>query len=121
MSESRAIRSRRTQRARGRVSPGRVVRSFLLLLAVMVLAVGIVTKERDFGRVGNFMRDWAVAIGVVPGCTIKGNISEIGGEKIYHVSGQAFYVATRIDPIAGERWFCSEAEARAAGWRRARQ
>lgn len=50
-------------------------------------------------------------------CVIKGNLS--GRGKIYHVPGQAFYAKTRINENRGERWFCSEAEARKAGWRRA--
>lgn len=54
------------------------------------------------------------------GCTIKGNVSIRSGEKIFHVEGQEYYAATRISPEYGERWFCSEAEARAAGWREAR-
>jgi len=53
-------------------------------------------------------------------CTIKGNISA-KGERIYHVPGQEFYSRTRINTSKGERWFCSEAAARAAGWRRARR
>lgn len=48
---------------------------------------------------------------------IKGNISS-GGEKIYHVPGGSFYEQTVIDEAAGERWFCSEADAVAAGWRK---
>jgi hypothetical protein len=52
------------------------------------------------------------------GCNIKGNISLLG-ERIYHVPGQEYYPATRIDWLRGERWFCSEAAARKAGWRRA--
>ena len=55
-----------------------------------------------------------------PGCAIKGNVSS-SGERIYHVPGQRHYDATRISEPKGERWFCSEAEARAAGWRRARR
>ncbi len=51
-------------------------------------------------------------------CTIKGNISS-KKEKIYHVEGCGSYNATQIDTSAGERWFCSEAEAQAAGWRKA--
>lgn len=51
-------------------------------------------------------------------CTIKGNIGR-GGNRIYHMPGQADYAATRINEGAGERWFCTEAEARAAGFRRA--
>ncbi|MGR3376971.1 thermonuclease family protein [Salipiger abyssi] len=54
------------------------------------------------------------------GCVIKGNISR-DGKRIYHMPGQTYYEATRINPARGERWFCSEAEARAAGWRRAKR
>ncbi len=53
-------------------------------------------------------------------CFIKGNISINTGQRIYHVPGQRLYAETQISPRRGERWFCSEAEARAAGWRRAR-
>jgi endonuclease YncB( thermonuclease family) len=48
-------------------------------------------------------------------CHIKGNISDSG--RIYHVPGSPAYERTKIDEAKGERWFCSEAEARAAGWR----
>ncbi len=54
-------------------------------------------------------------------CPIKGNISINTGERIYHVPGQEYYDETIISPQYGERWFCSEAEARAAGWRKARR
>lgn len=54
------------------------------------------------------------------GCTIKGNISS-KGVRIYHRPGQRDYDATRISTSKGERWFCSEAEAKAAGWRPARR
>ena len=53
-------------------------------------------------------------------CNIKGNIGR-GGERIYHVPGGRYYAQTRIDRSRGERWFCSEREARGAGWRRARR
>lgn len=52
-------------------------------------------------------------------CNIKGNISINSQERIYHVPGQEYYASTKISPQYGERWFCSEEEARAAGWRRA--
>jgi micrococcal nuclease len=51
------------------------------------------------------------------GCVIKGNINS-KGDKIYHMPGGKYYEATVIEPEKGERWFCSEAEAVAAGWRR---
>ncbi|MER9259008.1 thermonuclease family protein [Mesorhizobium sp. M0619] len=54
------------------------------------------------------------------GCLIKGNISA-EGERIYHVPGQKYYSATKITEAKGERWFCSEADAVAAGWRRSKR
>lgn len=53
------------------------------------------------------------------GCAIKGNISASG--RIFHRPGQRDYDRTTINPAAGERWFCSTAEAVAAGWRPARR
>lgn len=53
-------------------------------------------------------------------CSIKGNINQ-NGERIYHMPGGDFYSRTIINEAKGERWFCSEAEARAAGWRRSRR
>jgi endonuclease YncB( thermonuclease family) len=52
-------------------------------------------------------------------CLIKGNINN-KGELIYHVPGQRFYEQTIIDPAKGERMFCTENEAIAAGWRKAK-
>ena len=55
-----------------------------------------------------------------PECRIKGNISTKTGERIYHLPGQRFYNQTRIDPSKGERWFCSEDDAKRAGWRKSK-
>ncbi len=52
-------------------------------------------------------------------CAIKGNISASG--HIYHMPGQRDYAATRISTLKGERWFCTEAQAVAAGWRAAKR
>ena len=46
-------------------------------------------------------------------CVIKGNRSR-RGEWIYHVPGMPYYEQTRAEEV-----FCTEAEARAAGYRRA--
>lgn len=54
------------------------------------------------------------------GCQIKGNINS-KGDRIYHVPGGRSYDQTQIDTSDGERWFCSEDEARAAGWRKSGQ
>ncbi len=53
-------------------------------------------------------------------CNIKGNISS-SGEKIYHVPGGQYYEKTVINTSAGERWFCNEAEAVNAGWRKSKR
>ncbi|WP_294609358.1 thermonuclease family protein [uncultured Roseovarius sp.] len=55
-----------------------------------------------------------------PTCVIKGNING-KGRRIYHMPGQQHYERTTIRTARAERWFCSEAEARAAGWRRAKR
>jgi endonuclease YncB( thermonuclease family) len=54
------------------------------------------------------------------GCSVKGNINS-DGERIYHTPDSPSYADTQIDEGRGERWFCTAAEARAAGWRAARQ
>jgi endonuclease YncB( thermonuclease family) len=57
------------------------------------------TQQRRFERDGN--------------CLIKGNHSR-RGEWIYHLPGMPYYGATRA-----EAYFCTEAQAQAAGYRRA--
>jgi endonuclease YncB( thermonuclease family) len=52
------------------------------------------------------------------GCRIKGNVGS-KGDRIYHMPGDRWYDRTVITASKGERWFCSEGEAKAAGWRRA--
>jgi endonuclease YncB( thermonuclease family) len=61
---------------------------------------------------------WAHAAEVAPkGCAIKGNISRNG--RIYHPPWSPWYAKVQVTKARGERWFCSENEARAAGWRSA--
>lgn len=62
-------------------------------------------------------RRWANAEQIAPqGCGIKGNISK-RGERIYHTPWSPWYAKVRISASAGEKWFCDEAEAAAAGFR----
>jgi micrococcal nuclease len=56
----------------------------------------------------------------VGACAIKGNISS-SGEKIFHAPGQRDYDKTIIDESKGERFFCTEDEAKSAGWRKAKR
>ncbi|MFA6551794.1 MAG: thermonuclease family protein [Patescibacteria group bacterium] len=51
-------------------------------------------------------------------CNIKGNINS-KGEKIYHLPACAYYAKTIINLSQGEKYFCTESEAIAAGWRKA--
>ncbi len=51
-----------------------------------------------------------------PSCAIKGNVNS-KGEKIYHTPGSRYYDRTDIKPEEGDRWFCTEQEARDAGFR----
>ncbi len=52
-------------------------------------------------------------------CIIKGNIGSKGA--IYHRPGQRDYAATQVNTSKGEAWFCTEAEAKAAGFRPAKR
>lgn len=59
---------------------------------------------------------WAGAEQKSPqGCAIKGNVTKHG--RIYHMPWSPWYGRIQIDPAKGKRWFCTEAEAIAAGWR----
>ncbi len=51
-------------------------------------------------------------------CRIKGNVNA-KGDRIYHLPDGQLYDLVKVSPEKGERWFCNEAEARAAGWRKA--
>ena len=50
-------------------------------------------------------------------CDIKGNISEDGYGKIYFMPGDPNYKRVQIDYDKGERYFCTEEEAKDAGFR----
>lgn len=59
---------------------------------------------------------WEVGQQQAPeGCPIKGNISRNG--QIYHAPWSPWYNRTKVSLEKGEKWFCNEAEAIAAGWR----
>jgi micrococcal nuclease len=52
---------------------------------------------------------------------IKGNLDERTGERVYLVPDSLFYVTTIVDESNGDRWFCLEDEAIAAGFRKAKR
>lgn len=78
---------------------------------------GGISGGNSGGNSGNaFQCVGGCAIAPDPSCAIKGNVNS-SGEKIYHVRGGAFYNRTDIKPEEGDRWFCTIAEAEAAGFR----
>lgn len=69
----------------------------------------------------NFITGEGLPAEAVPdACLIKGNVAFSTGERIYHMPGQEFYDETVINEDYGETWFCTEEDAVAAGWRKAR-
>lgn len=52
-------------------------------------------------------------------CRIKGNVStRNGNKKIYHCPNFPDYSKTEVNKNEGDRWFCTEEEAIAAGFRK---
>lgn len=78
---------------------------------------GLWAGEADRPQVWRDKR-WAEAKEKAPdGCPIKGRIRS--GARVYVLPWSAAYDSVRLRSARGERWFCSETEAEAAGWRRA--
>lgn len=85
--------------------------SRILVIILSALTIGVVSTDTAYAKK-------AKSTPANSGCVIKGNISA-KKEKIYHLPGCASYSATVISPSKGERMFCTEKEARDAGWRKA--
>ena len=61
-------------------------------------------------------RRWEEAKSAAPdGCPIKGEVTY--GRRVYLLPWSPRYDRARINKRRGERWFCSEEEAKAAGWK----
>ena len=61
-------------------------------------------------------RLWETAKKTAPdGCPIKGHVS--AGERVYVVPWSPTYGRVKVQADRGGRWFCSEQEAQAAGWK----
>ena len=103
--DNRSDRWRRRARGRRHWRPSRNTIWWTLIAAAIAILASLIAVKAGPPLVG---------------CNIKGNISYNTGERIYHVPGQQYYNETRISLWKGERWFCSEQEARKAGWRKSR-
>ena len=87
-------------RQRGPGYPTRTIVAILILAGLVIVLLAIVSAR-------------------AAECDIRGNISR-KGDRIYHLPRSAAHAATAIDEAKGERLFCTEGEARAAGWRPAK-
>lgn len=79
-------------------------------------ALGVFRGPRETPAEFRLAREGAAKAVRPDGCTVKGNV-DAEGRRIYHMPWSQWYDVTTITAARGERWFCSEAEARAAGWR----
>ena len=112
------IRSLRVARFRRRLRY-----SNLSIIAALVggSIVALVGRELAASSSGSAFTSFGAAASLTPpvSCDIKGNVGA-SGERIFHVPGQRYYSRTIVSTSKGERWFCSEQEARVAGWRKAK-
>lgn len=99
-----------------------ILRKFALFVGVAAVVVALLFAADNYYS-GTQQRGvfTAANVGLTeprPGCEIKGNVTR-DRVRLYHLPGSQFYGSTQIDPANGERWFCNEDEARAAGWGKA--
>ncbi len=85
--------------------------------ALLVVMIGVLVMTRTAEAKQSSSKATKKIMSSAATCVIKGNINK--KEKIYHLPGCASYKQTVIDVSAGERMFCTEADAKKAGWRKA--
>lgn len=77
-----------------------------------IKAAGISAKEKDLG----IFAKCEVKNPPNPKCIIKGNIRSQKKTKIYYLPDCAQYKTSIVSEDLGEHWFCSEKEAKDAGF-----
>mgnify|MGYP001799912700 FL=1 len=117
VSRSATTQTRRPARRMSRPARQKAKKNTLLETILTIGAMGII----GFLHSVFFTSDSSGPLTVAenPNCLVKGNISISSGRKLYHLPGMKDYEETTIYPDEGERWFCSEADAIAAGWTKA--
>lgn len=91
---------------------------FLLVSSVAATSVLAITKGSPDDASTPLIEpepEPALASPVPANCQIKGSVA-VNGQKIYQRPGDEFYHQATVDSVRGERMFCSDAEAQAAGW-----
>ncbi len=75
-------------------------------------------QKQKIGIWSQMCRDTASKLAPV-NCLIKGNIDPATYEKFYHYPGCSHYEQIIIEKDRGEQYFCTEEEAKAAGFKKA--
>jgi cold shock CspA family protein len=95
---------------------GQFVKSIIspIVVVTVIVTIALIDQESRPSRSPTIISSM-----LRPGCIIKGNISYNTGNRLYHIPGMENYDQTVINPQNGEKWFCSESAAVAAGWTKA--
>lgn len=79
--------------------------------------IQIIDKKNKEEKKGLYGKCWQTENKANPKCNIKGNIDPSNkGLKRFYVPGCVQYKTTIVELDRGESWFCSESEAKAAGY-----
>jgi micrococcal nuclease len=79
----------------------------------IVRVANIFAKEN---KLGIYSEECSPSIPKNKVCNIKGNVTYDDGKKEYTIPGCRNYPQTIVERFRGEDWFCSESEAKAAGF-----
>lgn len=88
--------------------------STIVVMLLVILAALIGGRETDMIPV-----EYLDMVGIEPAYScdvpaIKANVTK--DTKLFHVPGGVHYNQVKVEPEKGERLFCTEADAVAAGW-----
>ncbi len=95
-------------------------RAGVMLLAVPAVLLACAVAGAAWSTEGFTAPSFRAIFNTAPHCRIKGEVDPLTRDRVYHLPGQFHYPRVKVSLPRGERWFCSEAEARRAGWRRSR-
>lgn len=79
-----------------------------------------VSQSAKAGRLGIYGKCQSTDVPDKKGCVIKGNFDSNSDAKTYYTPDCAQYHFTVVEKDVGESWFCSEKEAQAAGFVKAK-
>jgi len=86
-------------------------------LAARQASLGIWASKFEFPWDWRRKREQAGADGADPSCPLKGKVAA-DGQRLYYGPLDPEYEAFAVDAARGDRFFCSDDQARAAGWLR---